>query len=766
MAKKKKAEMIRQLFNYTNNYTREQWQNVNQEGYDFAHDEQLKETEVASLREQGMPTFTINRILPVVEMLNYYATANNPRWQAVGVEGSDTDVAAVFSDIADYIWGKSDGDTLYSNAVNDSITKSLGYLMVEIDKDADNGMGEVKIGQPEPFDIYVDEKSRDIMFRDASYIMIRKVLPKSHLVKLFPEHKRKIDKSSSDENANFSYTRRPIGTGDQKTFLYDDDTMDDMGITAEGEQEPLVEFFEVYEKIKIAYMNVFYRVPPSPEELQAIQQQVQVRMKEMQSEMEVQLMEQQQQMEQAVAEGKMIPERYELEMQKAQDMMQQQLQVAEQEYMSELQAAQSKIENKVISEKEYKVLLKDKTFAVNIVDAVKFYGVRIRQCCIAGDQLLYEYILPENVTEYPIVPFHYKWTGTPFPISAVSPLIGKQKEINKSHQIMVHNASLGSSLRWMFEEGSIDAEMWEKYSAAPGALLPVRPGAERPTPVMPAPLSNAFFTIVQEGKSDMEYLAGIYSSMQGDTQQQHETFRGMLALDEYGTRRVKQWMKNSIEPALKQLGTVVMQYSQAIYSANKRFRIVQPSALQEDREVEINIPIFNDMGEAISKSMDYSAAKFDVRIISGSTLPINRWAYLAELKELLQLGVVDDLAVLAETDIKKKDLIAKRKSLYSQLQGQLQQLQEAMKDKEGTIETLERQLVQAGIKGKVMQAEMEITKQKEQVKGDTQDAYRQTEAEQKLLQNVMGNEAATKKKEMQLEIQKARNQLQSNNKNS
>jgi len=766
MAKKKKAEMVRQLFNYTNNYTREQWQNVNQEGYDFAHDEQLKETEVASLREQGMPTFTINRILPVVEMLNYYATANNPRWQAVGVEGSDTDVAAVFSDIADYIWGKSDGDTLYSNAVNDSITKSLGYLMVEIDKDADNGMGEVKIGQPEPFDIYVDEKSRDIMFRDASYIMIRKVLPKSHLVKLFPEHKRKIDKSSSDENANFSYTRRPIGTGDQKTFLYDDDTMDDMGITAEGEQEPLVEFFEVYEKIKIAYMNVFYRVPPSPEELQAIQQQVQVRMKEMQSEMEVQLMEQQQQMEQAVAEGKMIPERYELEMQKAQDMMQQQLQVAEQEYMSELQAAQSKIENKVISEKEYKVLLKDKTFAVNIVDAVKFYGVRIRQCCIAGDQLLYEYILPENVTEYPIVPFHYKWTGTPFPISAVSPLIGKQKEINKSHQIMVHNASLGSSLRWMFEEGSIDAEMWEKYSAAPGALLPVRPGAERPTPVMPAPLSNAFFTIVQEGKSDMEYLAGIYSSMQGDTQQQHETFRGMLALDEYGTRRVKQWMKNSIEPALKQLGTVVMQYSQAIYSANKRFRIVQPSALQEDREVEINIPIFNDMGEAISKSMDYSAAKFDVRIISGSTLPINRWAYLAELKELLQLGVVDDLAVLAETDIKKKDLIAKRKSLYSQLQGQLQQLQEAMKDKEGTIETLERQLVQAGIKGKVMQAEMEITKQKEQFKGDTQDAYRQTEAEQKLLQNVMGNEAATKKKEMQLEIQKARNQLQSNNKNS
>ena len=461
MAKKKVSDKVRQLFNYSNNFTRQQWQRINQEGYDFAHDEQLKEREMASLREQGMPTFTINRIMPVVEMLNFYATANNPRWQAVGVEGSDSDVAAVFSDLADYIWGNSDGSTLYSNAVNDAITKSIGYLMVEIDKDADAGMGEVKIGQPEPFDMYVDHKSRDIMFRDASYIMIRKILPKSHLMKLFPEHSRKINKASSDENSQFSYSKRPVGSTDQRSFMYDDDSMEDIGITGDGEQESLVEFFEVYEKIKIAYMNVFYKVPPSPEELQQIQQQVQVKMKEMAAEMEVELMEQQREMEQAVAEGKMIPERFQLEMEKAQKMMQDQLAAAEQQYMSQLQAEVSKIENKIVTEKEFKLLLKNKTFAVNVVDAVKFYGTRIRQSCVAGDQLLYEYVLPENVTEYPVVPFHFKWTGTPFPISAVSPLIGKQKEINKSHQIMVHNASLGSSLRWMFEEGSIDAEIWE-----------------------------------------------------------------------------------------------------------------------------------------------------------------------------------------------------------------------------------------------------------------------------------------------------------------
>ena len=763
MAKKKKADQIRELYNLSNNWTRSQWQYVNQKGYEFAHDEQLSHSEKTSLQDQGMPTFTINRILPVVEMLNFYATANSPRWQAIGIEGSDSDVAAVFSDLSDYIWHLSDGTALYSNAINDAICKSIGYILVTVDTDRDNGMGEVIIQQPEPFDIYVDPKSRDMMFRDASFVLIRKVLPKSHVIKLFPQYKRKIGKASSLDG-DHSYSERAIADSEQKLFLRDDSTVEDVGIDSTGEQEPTLELFELYEKIKISYANVFYRIPPDEKQLQAIQQQVQVKMKEMAAEMQVGLMEQDKQMQEAVQAGKMIPERYELEMKKAQDMMQQQLQAAEQEYMSRLQAEASKIENKVISEKEYNILMKDKTFQKSVVDSVQFYGTRIRQTICAGDKLLSEIVYPENIVDYPLIPFHYKWTGTPYPVSAVAPLVGKQKEINKSHQIMVHNASLGSSLRWLYEEGSIDPELWEQYSSSPGALLPTRPGSERPTPIMPAPLSNAFFSIVQQGKADMEYLAGIYSSMQGDTQQQHETFRGMLALDEYGTRRIKQWMKHSIEPALRQLGKVIMQISQSVYSANKRFRIIQPSAIQEEREQEINIPIYNDMGEAIGKSMDYSAAKFDVRIIAGSTLPVNRWAYLAELKELLQFGVIDDIAVLAETDVRNKEQIAKRKSLYSQLQGQLQGLQESLKDKEGTIETLERQLVQAGIKGKVMQAEMEITKKKEEVKGDLKDTYRSTEAKQKLLQNVMVNEADATKKDLSRELQFAKKDLQSNNK--
>ena len=761
MAKKmdKNAQRVRDIFDLSNSESRSQWEYVNQKGVDFANDNQLTDEERILLEEQGMPTFTINRILPVVEMLNFYATANKPRWQAVGAEGSDIDVAAVFSDMADYIWDLSDGSSLYSNCINDCVTKSLGYMMVSVDPDADNGMGDVVLKNIEPFDVFVDPKSRDLLFRDASFVMVRKILPKEHLKKTFPSYVSKIKKASTAYSDELNYSEKAFDTH-RKDFSYKDVNSNEAIDPDNGERDELIEFYEMYEKIKVAYVNVFYRQELPPEQLEQIQQQVEVRLQEMEAELMVKLKEQEASMMEAVESGEMLEDRFKLEMQKAEQGVQQQLQQASQQMLAEAQQQASIVTNTILSEKEFKLVEQDPNFKNMIVDVIPFFSTRIQKCTIVGDTTMEMKVLPDAIKEYPIVPFHFKWTGTPYPISAVSPLIGKQREINKAHQILVHNASLGSSLRWMHEEGSIDTDYWEKYSSSPGALLPIRPGAVPPTPVQPAPLNSAFFQIVQEAKGDMEYLAGIYASMMGDTGKQHDTYRGMLAMDEYGTRRIKQWMQNSLEPSLKQLGTIVKQYTQSVYTAHKVFRIVQPSAIQEQREVEINVPIYNDFGEAIGKIKDYSSAKFDVRIVAGSTLPMNRWAYLAELKELMQFGVIDDIAVLAETDIKNKENIMKRKSMVSQLQQQLGALETALKDKEGTIETLERQLVQAGIKGKVMQAEVEINKKKEEVKSGMTEKFIETEARQKNLQNVMGNHAEKVNSKMDMEAQKIINNLE------
>ena len=532
--KDKTAEKVNQIYEYSKTDNRIQWEYINQKGYDFANDNQLTYDEKVSLEEQGMPTFTINRILPVVEMLNFYATAKTPRWQAVGTEGSDSDVASVFSDVADYIWNFSDGNTLLSNAVNDAITKSLGFLLVTVDPDADRGMGEVVIKQPDPFDIYIDNKSRDILFRDAAYILIRKILPKGHLVQLFPDSKRKIMAASSNESEYENYSEKTKDMT-QHDFGYKD--MNGNNSLYSEEENTLLEFYELYEKEKIPYVNVFYSVPPDKKSIAKIQEKASQEAAKMEAEMQVKLKETAMSLQEAVQAGKMLPERMELELKKEQEMMASQLESFKVEIMHQLQQEASKVENNVITKKEFDVLSRDRLFTERLVDSIPFHKNTIKLTCVVGDKTLYEKYLP--VEEYPIIPFHYKWTGTPFPMSAVSPLIGKQREINKAHQLMIHNASLGSSLRWVYEEGSVDTDYWEKYSSAPGALLPMRQGYNPPTPVQPFQLNNAFFSLTQTGKQDMEYLAGIFSSQMGDTGQSKDMpYKGMLAMDEYGTRRI------------------------------------------------------------------------------------------------------------------------------------------------------------------------------------------------------------------------------------
>tara|TARA_R100001530_G_scaffold103168_1_gene71792 strand:+ start:975 stop:3224 length:2250 start_codon:yes stop_codon:yes gene_type:complete len=731
---KVKAGENYQLWNKSNTAQRGKWQFVAQRGYDFYLNEQLTTEEKDGLRESGMPDFIINRITPVVEIMKYFVTANNPRWKAVGSEGSDTDVAQVHAEISDYCWYLSNGRSLYSQVILDALTKGIGYFHIDIDSDADNGRGEVLFKRIEPFDVFVDPVSRDFLFRDAGFITVRKVLSKTQLKLLLPDYAAKIEKATGSVSVN-SYSEADFR--DRDSII-----QEDVGGTykTSGEDEDLISFFECYKKIKSPYFSLMVKAIPTEEEQKEARELITVKMKEFEQEVQVGLQEQLLSIQQSLANGEIIEERAQLESQKAEREAQKAIEEQRQRVQSEVQEKLERIETKIVSKQEYDIMSQNPAIEERIVSATPFNKTQIQLTCSCGeDTFLYEYILPFE--HYPIIPIPYTYTGTPYPMSAVVPLIGKQQEINKAHQIMIHNANLASNLRWLYEEGSIPEDEWEQYSSSAGALLKYRQGFTPPTAVQPAPINNAFYSITEEGKQDVEYISGIYSSMMGNTQAQPETYRGLLANDEYGTRRIRAWMNSVVEPCLEHVGKVFKEVAQKTYTTNKVFRIVQPEAGQtqnlEEKQVEINIPIYNDYGEAIGRWMDYETSRFDVRMVAGATLPVNRWALLEEYFRWFQAGLIDDIAMLAETDIRGKKQVAKRKSMYSQLSSQVQQMQDALKDKEGTIETLERQLVQAGIKMKVQQAEGEIRK-------DVVD----TEAQQKTLRAAMNSEFQNMKKDM------------------
>ena len=736
--KKTKAQINKQLWDRANNSHRQRWQTLSQKGYDFYLNEQLSKEEKDQLEESGMPTFTINRITPIVEIMKYFVTANNPKWKAVGATGDDVDVAQVHSDIADYCWYLSNGKSLYSQVALDSLTKGIGYFLVDVDKDADRGMGEVRFSRLDPYDVYVDPASRDFLFRDANFIQVRKNIARTRLINMLPEFAAKIKKVAKSTDV-ISYSQRDTELGE--SIQPEDVTM---GISLEAEDEDIIPYYETYHKKKFAYYNVYIRVQPSPAEIENLKEEVQKQLENFKQEVEVGLIEKQMQIEQAVQSGEIIPQRGQLEINKSQEMAAQAIAEKEMQLMSEAQDAATIVKQQVMSASDYRILEKSPESQKNIVDAVKFYENRIIQTCSAGDDVfLYEYTLP--IQEYPIIPIPYMYTGTPYPMSAVTPLIGKQQEINKAHQIMLHNANLASNLRWMYEEGAVPEEEWEKYSSSPGALLKYRQGFATPTPILPAPINNAFYTVVQEGKADAEYISGVPSAMMGFAQDQAETYRGLLANDEFGTRRLKAWMGSVVEPALEHLGRCFQMQSQKHYTIEKIFRIVQPEAGQspqeQEKEIRINIQMYNDYGNAIGKFKDYSSARFDIRVVAGATMPVNRWALVEEYFKWFQAGLIDDVAMLAETDIRNKKQVLERKSMYSQLQGQMSSMENAMKEREGTIETLERQLVQAGIKMKVGDASNEIRKD-----------VLETEAQQKLLRGMMKVEFEKMKDQMKMDM--------------
>lgn len=717
---KSKAKNNRNLYQRANDHHRRRWQVNARKNRDYYNNDQLTEKDRKDLEDAGMPTFIVNRTTPVIEMMRYFATANSPMWQAQGRDASDSDLAHLHNAVSMYCWEQSDGQNLFGQIVQDALVEGCGYFHIDIDMNQDHGKGEVVFRRVSPYDVYVDCTSTDFLFRDASYMVIKKDLPKSQLLSMLPDYQTKIKGASGTNERLKGISKRDV---DVSEIIYSEEMT--MALTLDGSEDEIIDYYETYYKKPKKFVSVTTVQQPEGADLEEIKQGVGFQIQELQKELEVQYMEKKNEFEQLIKEQKMIPERAQFELEKFAKQIEQQIEQQRQMLLSQEIQANTTIEESVVTENEWKELQENDEFMALVQDATIFFEDRIHVIASLGsDVFLYEKILP--ISEYPIIPVCYIHTGTPYPLSAVSFLTGKQQELNKAHQILIHNASLGSSLRYKYVEGTIDEEYWEKYASAPGALLPYNPGFEPPSEIQPQQLNNAFFSLVQYGEREFEYLAGIYASMQGDVSTQHDTYKGVLANDEYGTRRIRAWMQNMVEPALAHVGKVFLRLAQSLYDGYKVFRLVQP----EGEEVfELNVPIYDDFGNVIDKYNDYKTAKLDVKLVGGASMPINKWAYLQELYRWYEGGIIDDIEFISETDLPNKENLIQRKSTQAKLMQQVEGLQGEIKSLEGLNQTLRRQLLQSELRAKVAIADTEIQTEKTRIKEEDKADQEVTEKE-------------------------------------
>jgi len=160
---------------------------------------------------------------------------------------------------------------------------------------------------------------------------------------------------------------------------------------------------------------------------------------------------------------------------------------------------------------------------------------------------------------------------------------------------------------------------------------------------------------------------------------------------------------------INHLGKIVIQWIQRIYTSEKVIRLLQPN--NAPKETSLNQDIYDSItGEFLYRMNDITVGKYDLIVVSGSTLPTNRWARFEYYMQLLQAGVIDAEEVLKQTDVADMEGVLARRNQVQQLQGQVQGLEGQVKKLSGDLQTAERASINDRKRVEVMQFEMKLAK--------------------------------------------------------
>ena len=346
-----------------------------------------------------------------------------------------------------------------------------------------------------------------------------------------------------------------------------------------------------------------------------------------------------------------------------------------------------------------------------LIDVVEVLQTRIKLTCTLGQIVLYERVL--NTDKYPIIPVPNIWTNTPYPMSDVRKNKDFQRFLNKTMSLITSHAQASSGLKLLIPQGSVDdIEELERDWSNPNATIEYDPSMGEPHFPSPQPLSNSVMQLPQLIEKYIDLNMGIFEMMQGNTEVAPKTSSATMMLEDFGQRRSKSKLRD-IEGSLRRLGQVIYNLAKEHYTYKKVFRVVQPN--NDMSEYMVNH--YNDKSQAIGEMInDLTIGQYDINIIGNSTMPSNRWGEWSIYMEAYQAGLIDRTEALMKTDIFDKEGVLQRMDIVQQLQAQLQQAQEAVKNLQGDLQTAHRESISARKRTEVEKFKSELKSQESQTK--------------------------------------------------
>lgn len=668
---------------------RENWAKQAVEDNEFRNGKQWTKEQADTLRSKAQEPIVVNVIFSAVEQAKAMLSANKPRFQSTARETSDTEVGRLFSDLMSYVWDTSNGNVELKQCIDDYYVKGMGVMMAYTDPDKDFGRGEVCLKSIDPLEVYFDPSSKDPFARDSSHILVAKLMSEAQLIQYYPEYEEQIKQVQET-----SYINIPA---ESRTSLYSEDVTVKSRIAGQeitGDRE--LEMFTRYTKIRMPYFKIYD--PYSNEEYVYNTQEYEDYKNEQvviltTADQEPQIITAEKDVRGYVQMHEQFGDTFHMMID---PMSGQQMPMAGEEHEGSIPNSTTHID---IASKDH--LIDSNKIMVNEIEITN-----IKQCVTVGDHMLYEAILP--IEEYPIIPFMNGFNRNPYPMSDVRLVKGLQEYINKIRSLIIAHASSSTNVKLLIPRGAVNKQQVEQdWGRAGTAVIEFDPELGSPIVASPIPLPNELYKNEADAKADIERILGIYALMQGDMGAAPQTFKGTVALDEYGQRRIKS-KRDDIEEGLNQLAKVVVGLMQFVYTDQKVLRLMQPN--NKPKEVVLNSPMYDDIGNVVGKINDITIGKYDVIVLSGSTLPSNRWGRFEYYMQLYQAGLIDQIELLKQTDVADMEGVLERNGQMQQLQGQVQAQAEEIKRLKGDLQTAQRESLHDRKRVEVKEFEKKLAK--------------------------------------------------------
>ena len=662
------------------NTSRDTWAQRFQEALEFRAGAQWTKEQQESLESRGQAAIVVNRIHPIVETAKALLTYNSPQFRSTGREDSDRRTAKVFSDLFQYMWQISQGDLELKQAIDDYYVGGMGALQVYQDPDADFGKGEVMVKSVDPLNLYIDPNSKDRFCRDAAHLIYAQYMTDEHAEQVYPEYMKIIENSAEEPEASDDYPGTNLSKQSSQTFPGD----------VEDRAHTVRRYLERYTREIHQYYNIFEPFSNREyiydrEEYEEYGQSLYVRLRKVTGEETIiwdpesieELMEALER-EGAIFHLALPP--LQIDPMSGQPIPQEPVRVPGEENKDGIPGTTTVIMPTRASE-----LIGMEEIMANEVDIP-----RIKMVVSVGDSLLYHRILP--CEDYPIVPVMNIHLRTPYPESDVRLYRPLQEYINKIRSLIIAHASTSTNIKLLIPRGSVDKRQIEEEWGRAGTSV-IEFDAELGAPIVagPVPLPNELYKNEADAKSDLEYGFGIYELMQGGGGNAPSTYRGTIVVDEFGQRRIKS-RRDDVEDALNQIGKVAIPLMQQLYTEEKVIRLVQPNGTE--KEERFNFYAEMDNGE-VAKFHDVTVGKYDIVVVSGSTLPTNRMALLNNYMEMYKMGLIDQVEVLKKSELVDIEGVLERAGQMQQLAAQNEQLQQELKKVRGDLQTADRETVHA-----------------------------------------------------------------------